>query len=346
MSYHIAAFYHFRRPDTRLSQLETIKKDLETKADELNVKGLLVLGEEGINTTCSSSSKENLEAFKKWIMDYFQAPNIAFKDSQSDKPPFRRYKVKIREEIVTTGIPDMMPPEGKNQHLTPSEWNKVLKEESDWVMIDTRNWYEYNIGTFKGAINPNIEKFTEFPEFIEKKGISKEKKMLVFCTGGIRCEKGILELQKQGYNNVFQLEGGILNYLAEYPNDQYDGECFVFDHRVSVDQNLAPSQRYTLCPHCGQPGETVIECKRCDHHEKICVSCVNTPIKQETCSKNCANQWELNPGKKGARQMHPFELENMVAELGTEAPVKEIRVTRKKATRINAKGEAETVTIR
>ncbi len=343
MTYFISAFYHFRRPDTRLQNLESIKSILENKAAEFNIKGLLVLGEEGINTTCSSSSKENLENFKKWIMDYFEAPQITFKDSKSDKPPFRRYKVKIREEIVTTGIPEMIPPEGKNHHLTPSEWNQVMKEEKDWVMIDTRNWYEYNIGTFKGAINPNIEKFTDFPAFIENQGISKEKKMLVFCTGGIRCEKGILELQKQGYENVYQLEGGILNYLAEYPNDQFDGECFVFDHRVSVDQNLAPSEKYTLCPHCGQPADQTIQCKRCDHHEKICVTCLELPVQKETCSKNCANQWKLNPGRKGARQLLPFELESMVATLGDSAPVKEIRVTRKKVTRINANGEAETI---
>lgn len=342
-TYHISAFYHFRTPETRLQNLESIKADLEKKAEELNVKGLLVLGHEGINTTCSSSSKESLEAFKAWILTYFNTTKITFKDSKCDKPPFRRYKVKIRDEIVTTGIPDMMPPEGKNRHLTPTEWNKVMKEENDFVMIDTRNWYEYNIGTFKGALNPDIEKFTDFPEYIEKQGIQKDKKMLVFCTGGIRCEKGILELQKQGYENVYQLEGGILNYLAEYPNDQYDGECFVFDHRVSVDQNLAPSERYVLCPHCGQPGDTKIECKRCDHEEKICITCLKEPVKQDTCSKNCAEQWRLNPGRKGKRQLLPFELENMAAEFGTNAPVKEIRVTRNKVTRINQKGEAETV---
>jgi len=346
MTYYISAFYHFTRlgADSKTQQsLESIKADLENKAEELNVRGLLVLGTEGINTTCSSPSKENLELFKKWIMQYFNAPNIAFKDSHCDKPPFRRYKVKIRNEIVTAGVPEMMPPEGKNHHLSPSEWNRVMKEEQDYVMIDTRNWYEYNIGTFKGALNPDIEKFTDFPEYIEKQGIEKDKKMLIFCTGGIRCEKGILELQKQGYDQVYQLEGGILNYLEQYPNDQYDGECFVFDHRVSVDQNLAPSQRYTLCPHCGQPGDTVIECKRCDYHEKICVTCTKEEIKKDTCSKNCAHQWALNPGRKGTRQLLPFELENMAAELGDQVPVKEIRVTRTKVTRINEKGQAETV---
>lgn len=299
MTYYISAFYHF----TPLNNLESIKAELMAKAKELKMIGLLILGPEGINTTCSSFDKECLEQFKKWIVQRFDAPNIAFKDSECEKAPFPRYKVKIREEIVTTGIPGVLPPTGKNYHLSPSEWNRVMKEEDDYVVIDTRNWYEYNIGTFKGALNPDIEKFTEFGEYIEQQGIAKDKKMLIFCTGGIRCEKGILDLHHQGYNNVFQLEGGILNYLKEYPNDQYDGECFVFDHRVAVDQNLKPSERYDLCPHCGQPGDTVIECSRCDYGQKICVTCHQEEIKKETCSKNCANQWKMWPGKKGKHQI-------------------------------------------
>ena len=303
MTHFISAFYHF----THLNNLESIKSELETKAKTLDIKGLLVLGPEGINTTCASPKKENLEAFQEWIKIRFNAPEITFKDSTSEQAPFWRYKVKIREEIVTTGIPGVVPERGNNHHLSPEEWNQVMKEESDYVVIDTRNWYEYNIGTFKGALNPNIEKFTEFPEYIEKQGIEKDKKMLIFCTGGIRCEKGILELQKQGYDNVYQLEGGILNYLEKFPNDQYEGECFVFDQRVAVDQNLKPSERYGLCPHCGQPAETVIACKRCDHKQKICEHCSHEPVKQDTCSKNCAFQWEARPGRKGTRQVPYFE---------------------------------------
>ncbi len=342
MKYSISAFFYF----TRLTNLESIKSELDQKAKEFNVKGLMILGAEGINSTSSSSSKENLEAFKSWIRERFQCPDIMFKDSYSDHPPFRRYKVKIRDEIVTTGIPEMMPPRGKNYHLSPDEWNRVMKEEKDVVVIDTRNWYEYQIGTFKGALNPNIEKFTEFPEYIEKQGITKEKKMLIFCTGGIRCEKGILELQNRGYNNVFQLEGGILNYLEQKPDDQFEGECFVFDHRVAVDQNLEPSKRYNLCPHCGQPGDIPVICSRCDFNEKICSDCSKAEFKKETCSKNCAHQWQLNPGRKGNRQLLPFELENLGAKLGADSPIKEIKVTKKKVVRLNEKGEAETVTVK
>lgn len=336
-AFYVAAFYKFQK----LSELSQIQKDLENKADELNVKGLVILGEEGFNSTCAASSLESFAAWKQFVRDYFSVPDLFFKDSESDKAPFRRFKVKVREEIVTTGIPEMMPPEGKNQHLSPTEWNRVMKEEQDFVMIDTRNWYEYKIGTFKGALNPNIEKFTDFPQYIESQGISKDKKMLIFCTGGIRCEKGILELQKQGYDNVFQLDGGIINYMKEYPNDQFEGECFVFDHRVALDQNLQPSTKYGLCPHCGQPSEIKISCQRCDSEELICVDCSKLEFKKDTCSKNCAHQYKLHPGKKGPKQIVPFEVEKLAADGAEEIPT--IRVSKTKVVTVNAKGESETI---
>lgn len=337
LNYYVTTFYSF----LILTDPSSVQKDLKQKADELNVKGLIILGTEGFNSTCAASSLESFQSWKQFIRDYFKLPNLFFKDSESDKAPFRRFKVKIREEIVTTGIPEMMPPEGKNHHLTPEEWNRVLKEEKDFVMIDTRNWYEYKIGTFKGALNPDIEKFTDFPEYIEQQGISKDKKMLIFCTGGIRCEKGILELQNQGYENVYQLEGGIINYIKEFPNDQFDGECFVFDHRVALDQNLKPSKKYGLCPHCGQPSEIKITCKRCDSKELICVDCAELEFKKDTCSKNCAHQYKIHPEKKGPKQIVPFEIEKLSAEGVTEIPT--MRVSKTKIITINEKGETQTI---
>lgn len=336
-SYYVTAYYKF----LKLNDLETIQTKLEEKAVELKIKGLVILGSEGFNSTCAATSKESLNAWKVFIAEFFGAKGIAFKDSESPKAPFRRFKVKIREEIVTTGIPEMMPPEGKNYHLSPTEWNQVMKEEDDYVVIDTRNWYEYKIGTFKGALNPNIEKFTDFPQYIEAQGIQKDKKMLIFCTGGIRCEKGILELQDKGYDNVYQLDGGILNYLAEYPNDQFEGECFVFDHRVAVDQDLKPSVKYGLCPHCGQPSEIKIDCVRCDSEELICVDCAEIEFKKDTCSKNCAHQTKIHPGKKGPKQIVPFEVEQLAAQGINDLP--EIRVTKTKVVQLNALGEAETM---
>lgn len=302
---YITTFYRFMP----LTNVEQIQKDLEAKAESLGVRGLVILGNEGINSTVAAPSEEALELFKQWIGSYFQVGDMIYKNSYAPKIPFRRFKVKVRNEIVTLGTPELLPNSPKNHHLTPDEWNKVMKEESDFLLIDTRNWYEYKIGTFKGAVNPNIEQFNQFPEWLEQQNYPKDKKMLIFCTGGIRCEKGILELQRQGYDNVYQLEGGILKYIEDHPNDQYEGECFVFDHRVAVNQKLEPTEVYKLCPHCGQPSNVTISCKRCDSTAVICDLCETKDIAKDTCSKNCAHHYQMRPYLRGPKQIVPFELE-------------------------------------
>ena len=231
---------------------------------------------------------------------------IGRNDSESEVAPFKWLSIKTRTEIVTTGNNDLAINHSKNNHLSPEEWNKFVEHENP-LIIDTRNWYEYKIGTFEGALNPNTEKFTDFPKYMDSLKIEKKQKILIFCTGGIRCEKGILELQDKGYSEVYQLDGGILNYIKEKPNELFKGECFVFDQRVSVDQKLEPSRQYKLCPHCGQPGKTDIICKKCDSAEVICDGCYQLKWKQDTCSKNCANHYELNPFKKARRQKRPVQ---------------------------------------
>lgn len=301
----ITAYYHF----THIDNPEKTKKELEQIAKETNTLGLIILAHEGINSTVSNNSQENLNTYKNKLLTYFNAEKMNFKDSTSKIKPFRRLSIKLRPEIVTTGRKDLTPTTQKNFHLSPEQWNEVIEKENP-IIIDTRNWYEYKIGTFKGAINPNTEKFTEFPAYMDSQNINKNQKVLIFCTGGIRCEKGILELQDKGYSEVYQLDGGILNYLKEKPNEQFTGECFVFDHRVAVDQNLNPSQQYKLCPHCGQPGKTLIQCKRCDTEQEICEDCYQLETKKDTCSKNCAHHYKLNPTRKAKRQILPYELEN------------------------------------
>jgi len=303
-TYFITTYYKF----IPIDNVEQTKIMFHEMAEKHQIKGLIILASEGFNSTVSAKSLENLNSYKKDLLEKFNLQELNFKDSTSNISPFRRFVVKIRPEIVTLGTPDLIPPEGINHHLTPTEWNETIEKEKP-IIIDTRNWYEYKIGTFKGAINPNTEKFTEFPKFMESQNISKDQKVLIFCTGGIRCEKGILELAEMGYKNVFQLQGGILNYLKEYPNKEYTGECFVFDHRVAVDQNLNPTTKYTLCPHCGQPGNTPVICKRCDTHDHICEACAQLEWKKDTCSKNCSYQYQLHPDRKGTRQVLPYENE-------------------------------------
>lgn len=294
--HYVTTFYKFVPTENP----EEIKLELENFAREKGVLGLVILGHEGINSTVSAPSAEILFELKTFLGRWFQ--DLFFKDSVSEVQPFRRFSVKVKPEIVTLGAPGLAPfGKSENHHLSPEEWNLVLKNE-DVVLIDTRNWYETQIGTFKNALVPDIEQFTEFPKYLEEQNISKDQKVLIFCTGGIRCEKGILDLQNQGFNNVFQLEGGIINYIKEFPNEQFEGECFVFDHRVALDQNLAPTKKFGLCPHCGQPGSKKIECRRCDSEAYVCDDCTEVKFIKETCSKNCAHHYELHPGRKGPKQ--------------------------------------------
>ena len=207
--FYVSTFYKFKA----LADPAEIQAELERKAVEFGIIGLIIIGTEGFNATIASCCKDGFESFKEFIRCYFSEPELFFKDSLSDRQPFRRFKVKVRVEIVSLATPELVPNTEKNNHLSPTEWNQVLKEDGDFLLIDTRNWYETKIGTFANAINPGIDKFSEFPAFVEAHNVPKEKKILIFCTGGIRCEKGILELQGQGFANVFQLNGGILNYL-------------------------------------------------------------------------------------------------------------------------------------
>jgi UPF0176 protein len=246
------------------------------------MRGLVLLAEEGINSTVSGSPSA-IAAWKEFVRKNVGV--VDFKDSQADDEPFRRWSVKIKPEIV--GIKDAaIRPSGKHRHLSPEEWNAMLNRE-DVVVVDARNDYEIAIGKFRGATDPGIRHFSDFPDVAETV-VPKDKKVLLYCTGGIRCEKAIHALESRGYGDVYQLDGGILRYLEEFPDGEFEGECFVFDHRVAVDKHLRPSQTYALCPHCGDPAATVIECP-CGAGGKVCAVC-NEILERRTCSKRCANE--------------------------------------------------------
>ncbi len=288
MNWHVTAFYKFQK--LAEFQVHKIEELLQKFADDTDLNGLVILADEGLNGTVSGS-KETIESFKNLIHNMPGFEGTIFKDSSAGKKPFKRFKTKRRDEIVTLGRKEFFPSDTKNGHLPPSEWHRVMEEE-DVVVIDTRNTYETDIGTFEGALDPRIDMFTEFKEWVQKADIPKDKKVLMYCTGGIRCEKAIYEMQQQGYSNVFQLEGGILKYLEEYPDGKFQGECFVFDHRVAVDNELQPSKRYALCPHCGDPGDVPIGCKRCGKDSIICSKCASEEH-LNTCSKDCAYHLNL-----------------------------------------------------
>jgi UPF0176 protein len=245
----ICALYKF----TRLDDFEAIQIPLKSFLNSLAIRGTLLLAREGINGTISGS-KDNIEK----VLDYLQSDarfhGIDFKYSYSEKIPFKRLKVKLKKEIVTMGLKEIDPTHSVGTYVKPKDWNDLINDP-DVVLIDTRNNYEYEIGSFKDAINPKTETFREFPKFT-KNNLEKyrNKKIAMFCTGGIRCEKSTAYLKSEGFENVFHLQGGILKYLEEIGEDEslWEGECFVFDDRVAVKHNLEQG-KYDQCHACRFP---------------------------------------------------------------------------------------------
>jgi UPF0176 protein len=289
----IVTFYKFS--EISEGKLIPLKEKLTAEALRLGVKGLLLIGKEGCNATLSGK-EEMLEDYKNYLQTLPEIGELVFKESQSENHPFKRFKVDIREEIVTLKDPNHVPEKANNNHLNPKEWQKVIESE-DCLLLDTRNFYETEIGVFSGAVDLKLKKFSEFPEKVKELGLSKEKKILMYCTGGIRCEKAILDMQKEGFQNVFQLEGGILKYLEEFPEKNFEGECFVFDHRVAVDQNLQASKKYKLCPHCGNPANIKINCILCEASAIVCARCLESDS-LHSCSKNCAYHAKIKLSKE------------------------------------------------
>ncbi|MGE4130450.1 MAG: rhodanese-like domain-containing protein [Bdellovibrionales bacterium] len=274
-------------------ELTDRKTWLESLASRHKIKGLVLIGTEGINFTVSGKSPK-LQSFKSELVDQWKIQDPEFKDSEASHHPFHEFVVKIKDEIVHIGDTSMIPVGGKDGHISPKEWN--AKIQSGAVVVDTRNDYEYEIGRFKGALNLNLKEFHEFPDVVANTDLPKDKEILIYCTGGIRCEKAILAMRQQGYDKVYQLDGGILKYLEECPDQEFEGECFVFDYRVAVDQRLQPSSRYKLCVHCGQASDREVKCSLCGTTGIVCHHCQDAGI--NTCSKNCAHHVKIGSRSK------------------------------------------------
>ena len=283
----ITAFYHFE--DLAPERRRTLETALYAVAKATGLRGLCLLGSEGLNLTCSGDDAA-IAALKDLLARDFGAAAERAQDSRAERHPFRHFKVRRRVEIVTLGKPELVPRGPRVKHLSPAEWHRALND--DVTVLDTRNDYEVALGKFDGAIDLNTKEFREFPEKIRAANLPKDKPVLMYCTGGIRCEKAALEMEAQGFTDVRQLEGGILNYLKEYPEQNFAGDCFVFDYRVAVDQHLAPTTRYNLCPHCGQPASVPITCVQCGSPAEVCSTC------EATCSKNCAHHHRLGSASR------------------------------------------------
>jgi UPF0176 protein len=245
----VAAMYRF----VRLDDYENLRGALHRVMLNNQVKGTLLLAREGINGTVAGS-REGIDAVLAWLRADPRLAPIKAKESLADENPFYRTKVKLKKEIVTMGVEDIDPLHIVGTYVRPQEWNALISDP-EVVLVDTRNHYEYQIGTFEGAVNPETESFREFPEFVERNlDPARHKKVAMFCTGGIRCEKSTAFLKQQGFDEVYHLEGGILKYLEEVPEQEslWRGECFVFDNRVTVNHQLEPGS-YDQCHACRMP---------------------------------------------------------------------------------------------
>jgi len=279
--YIISTFYKF----LVLENYKELKIKFDKSLSKTNIKGTILLANEGVNGTIAGSESD-LKKFFLYIDKFSQFKDITPKFSSSNKNPFLRMKVRLKKEIVTIGIPEVSPSNLVGKYLNVEEWNEFLNE-SDSMIIDTRNDYEVSIGTFKNSINPKIKSFRNFPNWVQKnlidKKVSKKSKIGMFCTGGIRCEKSTSYLKQLGFENVFHLDGGILKYLENVKSDEneWKGECFVFDYRVSLNDSLEKGE-YDMCYACRMPLSK--ENKKNKHYLKgqSCEYCYDqTTIKQK-----------------------------------------------------------------
>ena len=247
----VAAFYTF----TDLLNLEELQMTFSQFLEKENIKGTILLAHEGVNGTVAGT-ETSIDQFKKFLQlnNLYQSQN--FKTSTCAKDPFPRLKVKLKDEIVSIGNELADPAKTVGEYVQPQDWNNLISQE-DVLVLDTRNTYEFSIGTFEKSIQPETTNFREFPnwlENLESSGVDKNNKVAMFCTGGIRCEKASSLMKAKGFNNIYHLQGGILNYMekVDEKDSLWKGECFVFDDRVALNHNLEVGS-YDMCHGCRMP---------------------------------------------------------------------------------------------
>lgn len=245
----VAAVYKF----VKLDDSASLRGTLQAQCDALGITGTLLLASEGINGTIAGS-RAGIDQILAYLRGDPRLATLEHKKSSAEKPPFYRMKVKLKKEIVTMGVPGIDPTERVGQYVKPENWNDLISDP-DVLLIDTRNDYEVEVGTFRGALDPRITTFREFPGYVKNHIDPAQKpRIAMFCTGGIRCEKASAYMLQQGFTKVYHLQGGILKYLENVPEAEslWQGECFVFDQRVAVGPGLAPGH-YELCYGCSRP---------------------------------------------------------------------------------------------
>ncbi len=277
----ILLYYHY----TAISDTQTLKLWQRELCNRLNLRGRIIIAQEGINATVGGTL-ENIKLYKRAMRDHASFKYVDFKESEGGAAQFPKLSIKIRKEIVSLGI-DPVEVNHKNagKHLTPEKVNELIKTDKNLVILDARNDYEYQVGAFRGALNPGIQSFKELPEYIDKNiETFKNKKVLMYCTGGVRCERASTYLKSKGIDEVYQVKGGIHRYVEKYPDGHFRGKNYVFDSRITVKVN---DDILGKCRFCTQPNDDYTNCSNasCNKHFITCESCKSTLL--NTCSKSC-----------------------------------------------------------
>ncbi|NEP08836.1 MAG: rhodanese-related sulfurtransferase [Symploca sp. SIO1A3] len=289
----VAAFYKF----VSLPDFAEKQSPLLAHCQEQDIKGTILLAPEGINGTIAGS-RQGIDSVLTFLGLDPHLSDLELKESYTNSYPFDRLKVRLKQEIVTLGMPEVNPNQEVGTYISPQDWNALISDP-EVLVIDTRNTYEVDIGTFEGAQNPQTDSFRQFPDYVHQHlDPTKHKKVALFCTGGIRCEKASSLMLSQGFQEVYHLKGGILKYLEEVPTAEslWQGECFVFDQRIAVTHGLA-SGTYDLCRSCGHP---VSESDKTTPQYQEGISCPHcfahlTPEKRARQQER-QRQLELEPG--------------------------------------------------
>jgi len=297
----ISGFYKFKK----INFLKKHKTYIENEISNTSIRGSIIISSEGINGSLAGNSKDISKILKLLKKEFkfteFDSSNI----STSRFQPFHKAKVKIKKEVVPLGLKINTASKRRNRYLSGKSWNKlIIKKET--LLIDVRKPFEYSVGTFKNAMNPNIQNFRDFPKFLNK--VEKTKPVAMFCTGGIRCEKASIFLKKKGFKNVFQLKGGILNYLNKTKKKYslWKGECFVFDNRVSLKHKLIQGT-FTICGGCRKPISTKDKKSKKYEEGVSCERCYDT-LSSLQKSRFRMRQNQINLAKKAGKK-HKFQKE-------------------------------------
>ena len=298
--FNVLGFYKFKK----LKSLKKNKLFLQKIFIDNDIKGTLIISSEGLNGAISGRSK-NISLISKRIKRLFDIVNFDSENlSKSKFQPFHKPRIKIKKEVVPMGL-NISAKNKKTNHIEPLQWNNLIKDKNTFV-LDARKPFEYEVGSFQKAVNPKVSHFREFPEYLNK--LDKKKPVAMFCTGGIRCEKASVYLNKKGFKNVFQLKGGILNYLKKIKKNQsmWKGECFVFDNRVSVKHNLTVGS-YFICGGCRNPVSPKDKMTKKYEEGVSCSKCYDTlTIAQKTRFR--MRQKQINLAKKAGKK-HIFQKE-------------------------------------